>query len=133
MSQRGGEPGLRPGKLPPELLREVLADGPEPPPEVVVGPTLGEDACAILLPGGEDNTLIAATDPITLTGEDVGALAVAINANDVAVMGAAPRWFLAFASETWGPRLGWPLAWTGCATGLYVWRGGWASPARRMD
>jgi hydrogenase maturation factor len=59
---------------------------------VRLGPALGEDACAIDVPEG---TLIAAADPITLTGSDVGAHAVLINANDVAVMGVRPRWFLA--------------------------------------
>ncbi len=83
---------LRPGKLAPELLRELLARQPELPSEVRLGPALGEDACAIDVPAG---TLIAAADPITLTGSDVGAHAVRINANDVAVMGVRPRWFLA--------------------------------------
>jgi hydrogenase maturation factor len=59
---------------------------------VLLGPAVGEDACAIELSGG---TLVAATDPITLTGSDVGGHAVLINANDVAVMGVRPRWFLA--------------------------------------
>jgi hydrogenase expression/formation protein HypE len=53
---------------------------------------VGEDAGVIDIAAG---ALIVATDPITLTGKDVGAHAVAINANDVAVMGARPRWFLA--------------------------------------
>jgi hydrogenase maturation factor len=83
---------LRPGKLPPELLREILAEQSNLPGEVRLGPALGEDACAIDVPEG---TLIAAADPITLTGSDVGAHAVVINANDVAVMGVQPRWFLA--------------------------------------
>jgi hydrogenase maturation factor len=83
---------LLPGKLPPELLRELLADLGDLPNEVRLGPALGEDACAIDVPEG---TLIAAADPITLTGSDVGAHAVLINANDVAVMGVRPRWFLA--------------------------------------
>jgi len=83
---------LRPGKLPPELLREILANQANLPSEVRLGPALGEDACAIDVPKG---TLIAAADPITLTGSDVGAHAVLINANDVAVMGVRPRWFLA--------------------------------------
>jgi hydrogenase maturation factor len=39
--------------------------------------------------------LVAATDPITLTGAEVGAHSVLVNANDVAVMGVRPRWFLA--------------------------------------
>jgi hydrogenase maturation factor len=58
---------------------------------VLLGPAVGEDACAIEIPAG---VLVAATDPITLTGSGVGAHAVAINANDVAVTGVRPRWFL---------------------------------------
>jgi hydrogenase maturation factor len=83
---------LPPGKLPPELLRELLSSDSPLPEEVRLGPAIGEDACAIDLPEG---TLVAAADPITLTGSGVGAHAVAINANDVAVMGVRPRWFLA--------------------------------------
>jgi hydrogenase maturation factor len=80
------------GKLPPALLAELLRAGPPLPREVRVGPGIGEDACAIDVPAG---TLVAATDPITLTGRGVGSHAVVINANDVAVMGVRPRWFLA--------------------------------------
>ena len=83
---------LEPGKLPSELLRELLALSPGLPEEVRLGPAIGEDACAIDVPRG---TLVAAADPITLTGSEVGSYAVAINANDVAVMGVRPRWFLA--------------------------------------
>ena len=78
------------GKLAPELLARLIATNL--PPEVRLGPRIGEDACAI---GVEAGTLVAATDPITLTGSGVGAHAVVINANDVAVTGARPRWFLA--------------------------------------
>jgi hydrogenase maturation factor len=80
------------GKLPPELLRELLRSQAPLPSEVRLGPALGEDACAIDVPGG---ALVAATDPITLTGSGVGSHCVVINANDVAVMGVRPRWFLA--------------------------------------
>jgi hydrogenase maturation factor len=76
------------------LLREILADQVDLPDEVRLGPALGEDGCAIDMTEG---TLIAATDPITLTRKDVGGHAVTINANDVAVMGVRPRWFLAVA------------------------------------
>jgi hydrogenase maturation factor len=69
-----------------------LPETHELPPEVRVPPSVGEDACAIAVEGG---LLVAATDPITLTGAGVGAHAVIVNANDVAVMGARPRWFLA--------------------------------------
>jgi hydrogenase expression/formation protein HypE len=80
------------GKLRPELLRDLLRSQAPLPAEVRLGPELGEDACAIDLPEG---TLVAATDPITLTGSGVGSHSVVINANDVAVMGVRPRWFLA--------------------------------------
>lgn len=83
---------LPPGKVPAPLLRELLAPRGPLPPEIRVPPAIGEDACAIDVDAG---ALIVATDPITLTGSDVGAHAVVINANDVAVMGARPRWFLA--------------------------------------
>lgn len=79
------------GKLPVGLLERLLG-GVRTSPEVLVGPGVGEDACAIDVPGG---ALVVATDPITLTGRGVGRYAVVINANDVAVMGVRPRWFLA--------------------------------------
>ena len=78
------------GKLAPDFLARLIET--PLPPEVVLGPRIGEDACAIEVEAG---TLVAATDPITLTGAGVGAHAVAVNANDVAVTGARPRWFLA--------------------------------------
>ena len=78
------------GKLPPEFLAQLIET--PLPREVVLGPRIGEDACAIAVEAG---TLVAATDPITLTGAGVGAHAVAVNANDVAVTGARPRWFFA--------------------------------------
>jgi hydrogenase maturation factor len=83
---------LHSGKLPFPLLRELLASPVGLPAEVKLGPAIGEDACAIEVPGG---VLIAGTDPITLTSSSVGAHAVLCNANDVAVMGVRPRWFLA--------------------------------------
>lgn len=79
------------GKVPADLLRELLGSGPPLPAEVRLGPSPGEDACAIAVPGG---VLVAATDPITFTGQGIGRYAVLCNANDVAVMGVRPRWFL---------------------------------------
>ena len=83
---------LEVGKLPPKLLAEVLVTGRPVPPELLLPPTVGEDAGVIAVRGG---ALIAASDPVTLTGQDVGAHAVLVNANDIAVMGAKPRWFTA--------------------------------------
>jgi len=88
----GPPPPLQAGKLPVALLGELLAQLPTPPPSVLLGPRIGEDACAIEVPGG---VLVAATDPITLTTQEIGRFSVIANANDVAVMGVRPRWFLA--------------------------------------
>jgi hydrogenase maturation factor len=83
---------LPPGKVPVALLGELLAQLPTPPAGVRLGPRIGEDACAIEVPGG---VLVATTDPITLTTQQIGRFSVIVNANDVAVMGVRPRWFLA--------------------------------------
>lgn len=80
------------GKLSVELLAELIGAGPAPPADVLCGPGIGEDACVLAVDG---KVLVAATDPITLTGAAVGGMAVVINANDVAVTGVRPRWFLA--------------------------------------
>jgi len=59
---------------------------------VVVGPAVGVDAAAI---DYGNCLLLAKTDPITFVTEDIGFYAVHINANDIAVMGGIPKWFLA--------------------------------------
>ena len=46
------------------LLAELLAGLPAPPPELRLGPGVGEDACAVEV-GGE--VLVVASDPVTLT------------------------------------------------------------------
>ncbi len=58
---------------------------------VILGPGEGIDG-AVLDFGGE--VLVASTDPITGAEEKIGFYAVHINANDVATMGAEPKWFL---------------------------------------
>ena len=60
--------------------------------DVIVSPRFGEDAAVLKL---DKKTLIAAMDPITGSEERIGWLSVHVNANDVAVMGAEPRWFSA--------------------------------------
>ncbi len=86
------DPVLPNGKLPAALLRRLLAPFRHDAPDVLLPPSVGEDAGVIGIGSG---ALIAATDPITLTGREIGGHAVLINANDVAVLGARPRWFLA--------------------------------------
>ncbi len=80
------------GKLPPELLDRLLTQHTRPDPRLIVGPRLGEDAAVIEF--GE-RYLVAKTDPITFATDAIGWYAVHVNANDIAVMGARPRWFLA--------------------------------------
>jgi hydrogenase expression/formation protein HypE len=83
-------PTLPTGKLPSSLMASLLEAVPLADEAVILGPAVGEDAAAIEVP---DGTLVVATDPITLTGSDAGRYAVIVNANDVAVSGAVPRWF----------------------------------------
>ncbi|HIC90323.1 MAG TPA: hydrogenase expression/formation protein [Anaerolineae bacterium] len=82
------------GKLPAELLSELLARYGGRDERLIVPPRPGEDAAAIAF---SDHVLVAATDPITFATDEIGWYAVHVNANDVAVMGAQPRWFLATA------------------------------------
>lgn len=82
------------GKVPVQVLRRLL-DGLTRDAQdrrVVVGPGIGLDAAAIRWGRGY---LVAKTDPITLVGTEIGTYALTINANDLATMGAQPRWFLA--------------------------------------
>jgi hydrogenase expression/formation protein HypE len=81
---------LLPGKLPAKVLAAFFAQLPHDP-AVVVGPAVGEDA-AVIARG--ENYLVVALDPVTLSDQP-GRFVVQINVNDVAVMGAKPRWLLA--------------------------------------
>jgi hydrogenase expression/formation protein HypE len=87
-----GTPFLSPGKLPLPLLERLLTRFAPNDPRIVVGPRAGEDAAVFDL---GDRYLVAKTDPITFATSEIGWYAVNVNANDVAVMGAQPRWFLA--------------------------------------
>ncbi len=82
---------MKPGKLPPDLLSDLIARLPRDDPRVLVGPRVGEDAA--VLEFGE-RLLVAKTDPITFATDLIGWYAVNVNANDIAVMGAQPRWFM---------------------------------------
>ncbi|MFQ5860109.1 MAG: AIR synthase family protein [Dehalococcoidia bacterium] len=83
---------MKVGKLPPQLLERLLAKVQSKDPQVLLGPRFGEDAALIDL---GDAVLVAKTDPVTFATELIGWYAVQVNANDVATMGARPRWFLA--------------------------------------
>jgi len=78
------------GKLPAAHLEALLRTLPCRDPRVIVGPRPGEDAAVIDI--GAGRCLVVTTDPITFATDRIGSYAVHVNANDVAVMGAAPRW-----------------------------------------
>lgn len=84
---------LKLGKLPPALLQSLLSRL-SPDPRVLIGPCVGEDAAVISM---DHRLLVAKTDPITFATKDIGWYAVQVNANDIAVMGGEPKWFLAAA------------------------------------
>lgn len=92
MPRKPANKRLPAGKLPAKLLERFLNKYTGGGRGVVVGPSVGVDAAAIEFTGGY---LLAKTDPITFVAEDIGHYAIDINANDIAVMGGTPRWFLA--------------------------------------
>ena len=79
------------GKPPLEVLARLFERFPVRDPRVVMGPRIGEDA-AVLDAG--DRYLVAKVDPITFVSDEIGWYAVHVNANDLAVRGARPAWFL---------------------------------------
>jgi hydrogenase maturation factor len=86
-------PRLPLGKLPLKTLERLLKRNKIKDPRVIVGPGIGEDA-AVIDTGGS-RYLIAKTDPITFTADEIGWYAVHINANDIATKGGRPLWYLA--------------------------------------
>lgn len=78
------------GKLPGWLLKKVLPASVADE-QVLVGPGVGCDAAAIAV--GEQ-VVVAKTDPITFASERAAFHLVEVNANDLACMGAEPRWLL---------------------------------------
>jgi hydrogenase maturation factor len=80
------------GKLPAAELRRFLNSIALADPAVVVGGAVGEDAAVIDAGGAE--LLAVKTDPITFASEEMGRYLLAVNSNDLATMGAEPRWLL---------------------------------------
>ena len=82
---------MQAGKLPLELLSRLLGEIDVSDPRVAVGPRPGEDAALIDF---GDRYLVAKTDPITFATDLIGWYVVQINANDIAAMGATPKWLM---------------------------------------
>ncbi len=79
------------GKLPADLLAELLSLAPGGDQQVLIGPGPGFD-CAVLDWGGK--LLVVTSDPVTFTTDDLGWYLVQINVNDIATSGAIPRWLM---------------------------------------
>lgn len=88
MLLRGFKMKLPPGKIPIDILKEVVFKnlGAERK-EVTVGPAAGIDGAVLDL---GDKSLVVSMDPITGAVERIGWLAVNVNANDVATFGVEP-------------------------------------------
>lgn len=79
------------GKLPPDLLADLLAAAPLDDVDVIVGPGIGFD-CAVVAVG--DRYLVLKSDPITFATDELGWYLVQVNVNDLVTTGAKPRWML---------------------------------------
>ena len=82
------------GKLPASLLAELLPTLPTTDPALLLGPAVGEDAAVIDFVPGQDELLVAKSDPITFATDEIGFYAVNVCANDLGVSGATPRFYL---------------------------------------
>jgi hydrogenase maturation factor len=82
------------GKLPADLLANLLANLPIRHPQLLLGPAVGEDAAVIDFTPGSDTLLVAKSDPITFATDEIGYYAVNVCANDLAVTGATPRFYM---------------------------------------
>lgn len=79
------------GKLNQKILESLFNGYIIKDPRVIVGPRVGEDAAVIDI--GECY-LVAKTDPITFATDEIGWYLVCVTGNDIATMGAVPRWLL---------------------------------------
>ena len=86
---------MKPGKLEIDTLKKLLTRYTIVDPKVVIGPKIGEDAAVIDLGKESDHYWVVTSDPITFTTEEIGYYGVVVNLNDIATMGAIPKWFLA--------------------------------------
>lgn len=89
-----GVASLPAGKLPPDLLHRCLQGLPTADPDLIVGPGTGEDAAVINISRATSLCLAAKSDPITFATEEIGYYALHVCANDLAVTGAVPRFYL---------------------------------------
>jgi len=79
------------GKLPPDILTDLVVKRRINDSRVLLGPGVGLD-CAVVDFG--PSCLVFKSDPITFTTDELGWYAVQINTNDIVTTGALPRWLL---------------------------------------
>jgi hydrogenase expression/formation protein HypE len=79
------------GKLPVEVLTNLLSKTTSDDPRIILGPGIGLD-CAVLDMG--ERLLVLKSDPITFATDEIGWYGVQVNANDIATTGADPKWML---------------------------------------
>jgi hydrogenase expression/formation protein HypE len=82
------------GKLPSGLLSDLIERYVTPQAGVLVGPGVGHDAAALEIGA---TTLVVKADPITFATEQAPHYLVNVNANDLACLGATPRWLTVIA------------------------------------
>ncbi len=79
------------GKLPLELLNQILYSNKTDDDRIILGPGVGID-CAVVDIG--ERYMVLKSDPITFATDEIGWYSVQVNANDLATTGATPLWFL---------------------------------------
>ena len=82
---------MKTGKLSSNFLSNLLGNI-KSDKTVLIGPKLGMDG-AVIKP--ENDLLVVVSDPITFETDNIGYYSLAVNANDIAVMGGEPKYFLA--------------------------------------
>jgi len=85
---------LTSGKIPASLLTQLLSNLPTSHPQLLLGPAVGEDAAVIDFAPGQERLLVVKSDPITFATDAIGYYAVNVCANDLAVTGATPQFYL---------------------------------------
>ncbi|NIQ05043.1 MAG: hydrogenase [Candidatus Korarchaeota archaeon] len=82
------------GKLNPQILQKRVINHIITDDSVLNPPAIGEDGAVFRT---TQNIIVAASDPITgeASNEKIGRLSVHVNANDIYVHAASPRWYLA--------------------------------------
>lgn len=82
---------MKTGKLEWGFMTKILSLLPIHDVDLIMGPSQGEDAAVIRI---RDGFLVIHSNPITTGVKRAGYLAIHVAANDIAVRGVKPKWFL---------------------------------------